>query len=129
MGEYWIPRIIYSTSNPTVNADESKGIIVGQTWKNTTTGERFECIGNSTGIARWYKIIDYLDPNETTVPDFQEEIETVVNRGNVLITPEVIYMSGLIDYPLSIPEAANAMSIGPIVISDNITVDGEWVIL
>lgn len=129
MSEYWVLRIIYAARNPTINDDDTKGLQHGQMWKNTTTRERFECISNTAGAAKWYKVIDYIDPNETTTPDYQDEIDSVVALGNVLITPEVLYMSGVIDYPLTIPAVSNAMSIGPIDISDSVTVDGEWVIL
>jgi hypothetical protein len=126
---YWFPRIIYSVNNPTVDADDTKGIIIGQLWKNTNTSERFECIDNTTGAARWYKIIDFIDPNESTVPSYQDEINLACSNGSVLFTPQVLYMNGVIDYDLTIPENNNAMSIGPLDVESVITVLGTWVIV
>jgi hypothetical protein len=121
---YYIPRIIYSTENPTINSDSSKGVIPGQIWQHTATKERFMCIDDTVGAAKWYKIPDFIDPDENTVTSFQSEIN---NNQHILTTPQIsYYKQGSIDYNLTIPSDTNAMSVGPITVNSVITVNGTW---
>lgn len=49
---------IIETTNPTVNADNKHGYVVGARWINTVTRREFACVSNATGAAAWKDIAD-----------------------------------------------------------------------
>jgi hypothetical protein len=46
-------KIARRTVDPTVNDDDTTGIVTGATWVNTTTNNIFMCADNATGAAVW----------------------------------------------------------------------------
>ena len=47
------PRIVTSTSNPTVNDDSGDGYAVGTLWMNTSSPAAYILISNASGAANW----------------------------------------------------------------------------
>jgi hypothetical protein len=129
---YVILRTIYKDGNPSLTDSVSKGIEIGQKWVNTTTKDEFFCIDNTDGAARWQSPVFQIDPLETTTPDFQADIADAIARRTLFVTPEVIYNSvSIIEYDLTIPVTATAMSVGPVTIATGytVTVEGTWTIV
>lgn len=129
---YVIPRIVYSTSNPGITHDTTMGMENGQIWINISTKDVFRCIDNTANAAKWYTCIHQIDPLETSIPSFQTELNRAITNKTFMITPEILYnTSSSIGYNVTIPAAANAMSIGSITIEDGFTVqvDGTWTIV
>jgi len=129
---YVIPRIIYDTSNPSATDDITKGVEVGQLWINTITKDVYCCIANTTGAARWHSQVHQIDPLESTVANFQTDINNAVSNKTFLITPEIMYnQAASIGYDVTIPATANAWSIGVVTIEvgHTVTVDGIWTIV
>ena len=57
-----LPQNNYTaTTDPTVNDDSDDGYIVGSTWFNTSSGDRFQCTNATVGAAVWVDI-SALDP-------------------------------------------------------------------
>jgi len=52
------PRIITSTSNPTVNDDSGDGYAVGTLWINTATPSAFLLMANTAGAANWDELTE-----------------------------------------------------------------------
>jgi len=52
------PRIITSTSNPTVNDDGNDGYAVGSLWINTSTPSAFLLMANGSGAANWDELTE-----------------------------------------------------------------------
>ena len=52
------PRIITSTSNPTVNDDSGNGYAVGSLWVNTSTPSAFLLMANTAGAANWDELTE-----------------------------------------------------------------------
>ncbi len=52
------PRIITSTSNPTVNDDSGDGYAVGTLWINTSTPSAFLLMANGAGAANWDELTE-----------------------------------------------------------------------
>lgn len=50
------PRNWTSTSDPTNGWDAADGVRVGDHWYNTTSGNVFVCVDNTTGAAKWRHI-------------------------------------------------------------------------
>jgi hypothetical protein len=77
------------------------------------------------------KVVNALDPTESTSPSFQTQLNNSDALGNVMLTPEILYQNDTINYDVTIP--GNALSAGPITIASGKTVtvgaDGTWVIV
>tara|TARA_Y100001963_G_C6787663_1_gene453764 strand:+ start:579 stop:2405 length:1827 start_codon:yes stop_codon:yes gene_type:complete len=52
------PRIVTSTSNPTVNDDSGNGYAVGSLWVNTSTPSAFLLMANTAGAANWDELTE-----------------------------------------------------------------------
>jgi len=52
------PRIVTSTSNPTVNDDSGDGYAVGSLWVNTSTPSAFLLMANGAGAANWDELTE-----------------------------------------------------------------------
>lgn len=64
---YVIPKIIYSTTNPTNTDDDSVGYVIGQPWVNTNSREYFICVNTDINNAIWQKINLEIYENEFRV--------------------------------------------------------------
>lgn len=131
MSQYTFPKVNFANANPTVNSDSTKGYIKGCLLINEATGDAFRCLSDTTGAARWLKLVEYLDPLEASVASYQTEINNGYAAGDVFITPQIYHQKNTVDYDVTIP--GNAMSSGPITIALGKTVtvgaNGVWTIV
>ena len=65
-----------STTNPTVNDDATNNFFIGSKWLNTSTGQEFTCLDDTSGAAVW----------SLTTPDIatQTEAETGTNNTKTM---------------------------------------------
>jgi len=127
---YSFPKVNYANSNPGVGSDVTKGYISGCVLVNELTGDKFFCLDDSVGAARWLKLPGYIDPLEVTTPNYQTDIDNAMIAGDVFITPQIYYQKDTVDYDVMIP-VGNAMSAGPISIAltKTVSVSGTWTIV
>jgi hypothetical protein len=129
--KYTFPKVCYKTVDPTFNDDISMGYIPGTLLINTETDERFVCKENTLYAAVWVRDIDYINPAADDVPSAQDMVDSHKLERSVLVTPQIYYQDGLIDYDLTIP--GNAFSAGPITIEEGRTItvglSGSWSII
>ena len=118
--KYVFPKVCYSTVDPTIIDDISKGYIIGTLLINTLTDERFVCIDNTLYTAKWVRDIDYINPAASDVPSHQDMINLKHERRSILFTPQIYYQDGLIEYDVTIP--GNALSAGEISIGSGYTI-------
>lgn len=72
------PRAAYdSTSNPTVNDDDSAGFSVGCLWLNTSTSTVYILRDSTTGAAVWVNLTSGFDVDSILVDD--STLEVLVN--------------------------------------------------
>lgn len=86
------------TSDPTVNEDSGSGYSVGETWHNTSSGDRFKCFDNSVGAAVWKKDTAYAlvslegrisKSTSLTTETGSEAVKVGRNYGADLVTKNV----------------------------------------
>ena len=75
------PRLVTSTSNPTVNDDTGDGYGVGTLWVNTNTPAAFVLISNSAGAANW----DLLSEGTNLTAD-----RAVVSDGSGVVSASAV---------------------------------------
>jgi len=85
------PRVIEEGRSPTVNDDESQGIIIGQPWVDVNTNDYFICTDVTTGSALWDKIASMADleaviDNAPDVLDTLRELSTALQDNPAVIT-------------------------------------------
>ena len=130
---YYFPRTHYSDSSPTVNDDETKGFLQGTLFiKNDVQPPiRFVCIESTPTSAVWFRVPDYIDPNDNTTANLQVDVENADIGRNILLTPQIMFSDNLIEYDITINR--NALSAGPITVDTGYTVtvgpDGTWVVV
>jgi hypothetical protein len=61
------PRNWTSTSDPTNAFDAGDGVLVGDHWYNTASGNIFVCVSNTVGAARWRHIPRILGQSGTAI--------------------------------------------------------------
>jgi len=70
-----------TTSDPTVNDDDTVGAQVGYTWRNSTSGAIFYCTDNSTGAAVWVQI--YPQAQGVSMPVLSKSAAYSVAAGDI----------------------------------------------
>jgi hypothetical protein len=129
MTRYYIPKLHFDSLPPTSASDVNHGFIVGGLWCNINTKEVFICIDNTINNAIWHNILEYINLSGTPSFDYQTSINRSITQRGAFMTPQIFMQDNIIDYDITIPK--NALSIGPLTISSNVTVatSGSWAII
>jgi len=83
--ELIFPRVINNTHPPSINDDESQGIIVGQPWVDTQQSKYYICVNPADGNASWQEFASPADltaiiGNAPAILDTLEEFANAINN-------------------------------------------------